>query len=78
MKGLPEDHCGLYNPRHEHDACGVGLLVNVNGIKSHRLVEQGLQKKTLYFSPEHTLRKMANPWQYEAFCNWLSYGNHAS
>ena len=43
MKGLPEDHCGLYNPRHEHDACGVGLLVNVNGIKSHRLVEQGLQ-----------------------------------
>ena len=34
---------GLYDPRHEHDACGVGLLVNVNGIKSHRLVEQGLQ-----------------------------------
>ena len=34
---------GLYDPRFEHDACGVGLLVNVNGIKSHRLVEQGLQ-----------------------------------
>lgn len=34
---------GLYDPRHEHDACGVGLLVNVKGIKSHRLVEQGLQ-----------------------------------
>ena len=34
---------GLYDPRHEHDACGVGLLVNINGIKSHRLVEQGLQ-----------------------------------
>lgn len=34
---------GLYDPRFEHDACGVGLLVNVKGIKSHRLVEQGLQ-----------------------------------
>ncbi len=34
---------GLYDPRHEHDACGVGLLVNARGLKSHRLVEQGLQ-----------------------------------
>lgn len=34
---------GLYDPCYEHDACGVGLLVNVGGRKSHRLVEQGLQ-----------------------------------
>ena len=34
---------GLYDPRFEHDACGVGLLVNVRGIKSHQLVEKGLQ-----------------------------------
>ncbi len=34
---------GLYDPRYEHDACGVGLLVNVGGRKSHRLVEQALQ-----------------------------------
>ena len=34
---------GLYDPRNERDACGVGLLVNVKGLKSHRLVEQGLQ-----------------------------------
>lgn len=34
---------GLYRPENEKDACGVGLLVNVKGIKSHRLVEQGLQ-----------------------------------
>lgn len=34
---------GLYDPSYEKDACGVGLLVNVNGVKSHRLVEQGLQ-----------------------------------
>ena len=34
---------GLYDPRYEHDACGVGLLVNIRGIKSHQLVEKGLQ-----------------------------------
>ena len=34
---------GLYNPLNEKDACGVGLLVNINGIKSHQLVEKGLQ-----------------------------------
>lgn len=34
---------GLYDNSFEHDACGVGLLVNIKGIKSHRLVEQGLQ-----------------------------------
>ncbi len=34
---------GLYDARFEHDACGVGLLVNVGGRKSHRLVEKGLQ-----------------------------------
>lgn len=34
---------GLYDPANEKDACGVGLLVNVGGVKSHRLVEQGLQ-----------------------------------
>ncbi len=34
---------GLYDARFEHDACGVGLLVNVRGVKSHQLVEKGLQ-----------------------------------
>lgn len=34
---------GLYDPRNEKDACGVGLLVNINGVKSHQLVEKGLQ-----------------------------------
>ncbi len=34
---------GLYDPRHESDACGVGLLVNIRGVKSHQLVEKGLQ-----------------------------------
>jgi glutamate synthase domain-containing protein 1 len=34
---------GLYDPRHEHDACGVGFVVNIKGFKSHAIVRQGLQ-----------------------------------
>ena len=34
---------GLYDPRHEHDACGVGFLVDMKGRKSHTIVQQGLQ-----------------------------------
>ncbi|MCD8394208.1 MAG: glutamate synthase large subunit [Bacteroidales bacterium] len=34
---------GLYDPSQEKDACGVGLLVNIRGVKSHQLVEKGLQ-----------------------------------
>jgi glutamate synthase (NADPH/NADH) large chain len=33
---------GLYDPSHEHDACGVGFVVNVKGKKSHEIVRQGL------------------------------------
>ncbi len=33
----------LYHPDFEHDACGVGLLVNIIGDKSHDIVEKGLQ-----------------------------------
>ena len=34
---------GLYDPRHEHDSCGVGFVVNVKGEPSHKIVEQGLE-----------------------------------
>ncbi|MDD4637048.1 MAG: glutamate synthase subunit alpha, partial [Bacteroidales bacterium] len=34
---------GLYTPEAEHDACGVGLLAHVRGVKSHEIVEKGLQ-----------------------------------
>ena len=34
---------GLYDPRHEHDACGVGFVVNIKGRRSHAVIEQGLQ-----------------------------------
>ena len=40
-EGMPEAN-GLYDPRNEHDACGIGLIVNINNIKSHRTIDDGL------------------------------------
>jgi len=34
---------GLYDPQHEHDACGVGFIAHLKGHKSHAIIEQGLQ-----------------------------------
>ncbi|HUB15516.1 MAG TPA: glutamate synthase large subunit [Acetobacteraceae bacterium] len=34
---------GLYDPCNEHDACGVGFVVNIKGRKSHDLIRQGLK-----------------------------------
>ena len=34
---------GLYDPAHEHDACGVGFVAHIKGHKSHAVVQQGLQ-----------------------------------
>jgi glutamate synthase (NADPH/NADH) large chain len=33
---------GLYDPRNEHDACGVGFIANMKGVKSHQIVKDGL------------------------------------
>ena len=33
---------GLYDPANEHDACGVGFVANIKGIKSHKTIFQGL------------------------------------
>ena len=34
---------GLYNAEYEHDACGVGMVVNIHGNKSHDLVDNALK-----------------------------------
>ena len=34
---------GLYQPDYEHDACGVGMVVNIHGGKSHELVDNALK-----------------------------------
>src|SRR5579871_3909884 len=40
--GLP-DRDGLCDPQYEHDSCGVGFVSNIQGVKSHSIVTQGLQ-----------------------------------
>jgi len=42
LMGMPTAQ-GLYDPRNEHDACGVGFIANIKGKKSHAIVQQGLQ-----------------------------------
>ncbi len=34
---------GLYDPRNEHDACGVGFVAHIKGAKAHAIVQQGLK-----------------------------------
>ncbi len=42
MAGLPVEQ-GLYDPRNEHDACGIGFVVNIKGEQSHEIILKGLQ-----------------------------------
>ncbi|OAN45460.1 glutamate synthase large subunit [Magnetospirillum moscoviense] len=42
MSGLPDSQ-GLYDPRYEHDACGVGFIADIKNRKSHDIVVQGLE-----------------------------------
>ena len=42
MMGLPQRQ-GLYDPRNEHDACGVGFVANIKGRKSHEIIGRGLE-----------------------------------
>src|SRR5579863_1080787 len=42
FRGLPKAQ-GLYDPVHEHDACGTGFVVNIKGERSHDIVLKGLQ-----------------------------------
>ncbi len=40
-KNIPETR-GLYDPQHEHDSCGVGFIVRLDGQKSHKIVQDGI------------------------------------
>src|SRR3954470_23967483 len=41
QNGLPPAQ-GMYDPRNEHDACGVGFLANIKGAKSHDIITRGI------------------------------------
>ena len=36
------DQQGMYDPQFEHDACGIAMLANINGKKTHAIVTQAL------------------------------------
>jgi glutamate synthase domain-containing protein 2/glutamate synthase domain-containing protein 1/glutamate synthase domain-containing protein 3 len=40
--GLPPAQ-GLYDPRNEHDACGIGFVASISGQKSHEIIRKGIQ-----------------------------------
>jgi glutamate synthase (NADPH/NADH) large chain len=40
MRNMPKP-AGLYDPAREHDACGIGAIVNISGRREHRIVELG-------------------------------------
>ena len=42
ITGLPEAQ-GLYDPRNEHDACGIGFVANIKGQRSHDVIVKGIQ-----------------------------------
>jgi glutamate synthase domain-containing protein 2/glutamate synthase domain-containing protein 1/glutamate synthase domain-containing protein 3 len=41
-QGLPAP-AGLYHPRNERDACGIGFVVNIHGNRSHDIISKGIQ-----------------------------------
>ncbi len=38
-----QTRCGLYDPDDERDSCGVGMVVRIDGLRSHDIVEKGLK-----------------------------------
>ena len=42
QNGLPQKQ-GLYDPRFEHDNCGIGCLVNIKGKRSHSIVNDAIE-----------------------------------
>ncbi len=41
-QGLPRQQ-GLYSPQYEHDACGIGMLANIKGVRSHAVLMDAMQ-----------------------------------
>ncbi len=43
LRARPPGRQGLYDPAFEHDACGVGFVVDIKGRKSHRILAQAIE-----------------------------------
>src|SRR5690554_459579 len=42
LRGRPAAQ-GLYDPKNEHDACGIGMIANIRNRPSHEVVQKGLE-----------------------------------
>ena len=42
-QAFPPPNQGLYDTRNEHDACGMGFVVNLNGHRSHDIIRKGIE-----------------------------------
>lgn len=40
---FPQPRQGMYNSINEHDACGVGLVADINAVRKHEIVENGIK-----------------------------------
>jgi len=54
----PPERQGLYDPRNEHDACGVGFIANIKGVKSQDIIRDGL---TILANLDHRGARGADP-----------------
>ena len=43
MDKIRQQKIGLYDPKNEHDACGIGFVANIKGVESHSIVNDGLE-----------------------------------
>src|SRR6476661_7288522 len=55
--GLPPAQ-GLYDPRNEKDACGLGFVANIRGVRSNEIIRDGLQ---ILANLDHRGAKGADP-----------------
>ena len=47
MTRKPSDYTGLlYDPKFEHDSCGVGFVADISGHRSHAILQKGIESVT--------------------------------
>ena len=63
----PYEQQGLYDPRFEHDNCGIGAVVNIRGEQSRYVVDSAL---TIVEKLEHRAGKDAEAKQATASAYW--------
>ena len=69
LRNGPPPQQGLYDPRFEHEACGVGFVVNIKGRKSHSIIEQALQVLVRERDRLNAVAANAAPWALAAARN---------